>query len=227
MATTRLPRGLTTVTKTNTLGRFILPAPPTVHQFFDDFNVFNSAEWVVTGTGNPSQDVILKINGWVNFDNGALTGEHSSVQSLKETFAFETGKKFWFESIFRFRTDDASAIWWNGLYLTNADPQATAPTDGVFFRSKNSTRNIEFVSVNNSTETAIVIGNFTEDVDICLSYFYDGKGTFFIYRDKIRINRVADVDVTTDTLAPSMFVENGTGLSIEMEVDYFLAAKAR
>ena len=227
MATTRLPNGLTTVVKTSSLGSYILPSPRTVHAFFTDFDTYNAAEWTLVQAGSGSQTLLDRDGGWVRFRNASVEGNHTSLQGVAESFAFESQKEMWFETKMEISNDDTQAVWFTGLYLTNADPINVDPTDGVFFRNKDETKVIEFVSVNDSAETAVDVGSFNADEEFTLGYYYDGNGAFVIFKDKIPITRLTGVDVTTDTLAISLFIENGTGLAMDLNVDYFSVSKGR
>ena len=74
--------------------------------------------------------------------NAGAAGNHHFYQRAKistgddtsATFLFQKGKQAWFKA--RFKVSDADKnIVFAGLHITNTDPVAAAPTDGIYFHA--------------------------------------------------------------------------------------------
>jgi len=226
MTVTRSPNGFTTVSQTDTLGQFILPAPTTAHVYFNDFDTYTAAEWVVTETGTATQVLADEDNGALLITNSAADDDASFSQKVGESFLMETGKKAWFEA--RFKVSDATqSDFVFGLQITDTTPLAV--TDGIYFRKDDGDANIDFVVIKDSvatTETALTVA--VDDAYIKLGFYYNGVDAVVAFVDGVQTASLAVTNLPDDEILTVSFgIQNGEAVAKTMTVDYILAAKAR
>lgn len=226
MATTRFPNGLTTTTKNETLGAFILPAPNTAHLFWEDFDYYNADDWTVTEVGVAAQTLIDGDGGRLGIVNAGADNDASFLQKVGESFLFETGKKLWFEC--RFEVADATQTdVVMGLQITDTSPLSV--TDGVYFIKNDDAATIDFVVVKGSVATTTSnIGTLGNAQFTRLGYFYNGVDKITIFIDGAAVaTSVTDNLPDDEVLTISFGLQNGEAAIKAMNVDYIMAAKER
>lgn len=223
---TRFPNGLTTVAKGATLGEFILPAPTQAHTYFEDFDYYTAADWVVTETGVATQVLANEDGGALLVTNAAADDDASFSQKVGESFLFETTKKLWFEA--RFKVSDATqSDWVVGLQITDTTPLDV--TDGVFFRKDDGDALIDFVvEKNNTATTETGIATNVDDTYIRLGFFYNGVDEVKAFINGVATATLAVTNLPDDEeLTISFGIQNGVAVAKTMTVDYILASKER
>jgi len=226
MSTSRFTNGVTTATKTEPMGEFILPDVTKAHTYFNDFDTYLAGEWVVTEVGVATQALANEDNGVLLVTNAAADNNSSFSQKVGESFLFETGKKLWFEA--RMKVSDATdSDWIVGLQITDTTPLAV--TDGVYFRKDDDDANIDFVVIKDSTATtASAIAVNADATYVRLSFYYDGVDEIVYFVDGVRQGKSVTTNLPDDEeLTISFGVQNGEAVAKTMSVDYILAAKAR
>lgn len=227
---TRFPNGITTVSKSDTLGEFILPAPTTAHTYFNDFDTYTAADWTITttelGTGSATEELNNSDGGVLLITNAAGDNDNDFFNKVGESFAMEAGKKAWFEA--RFKVSDATqSDWIMGLQITDTTPLAV--TDGIFFRKDDGDTDIDLVVTKDSTATtSTAIGTNTSDTFIKVGFYYNGSDKIIGYIDGAAKASLATTNLPDDeVLTISFGLQNGEAVAKTMAIDYILASKER
>lgn len=226
MSTSRFTNGITTAKSTEPMGQFILPDVTKAHVYFNDFDEYTAADWVVTEVGVATQALADEDGGALLVTNAAADNDSSFSQKVGESFLFETGKKLWFEA--RLKVSDATqSDWVAGLQITDTTPLAV--TDGVYFRKDDGDANVDFVVVKDSTATtASAVTTNADDTYIRLSFYYNGVDEVVYFADGVRLGSSVTTNLPDDeVLTVSFGIQNGEAVAKTMSVDYILAAKER
>lgn len=234
---TRFTNGVTTALPTQPLAQFGLPVPFSWHVWFDDFDDYAAAQWVITTTeagagsateavGNIDGGVLVITNDAADDDNDFFQWSGVDGSGTAETFLFVPGKKLIFAS--RFKVSDATqSDFVMGLQITDTTPLAV--TDGVYFRKDDGDANLDFVVLKNSAgTTTTAFSTAADDTYMELAFFYDGKSEIAIYKDGRKIASSGLTGLVDDEeLTISFGIQNGEAVAKVMSIDYIFVAKER
>jgi len=234
MTTTRFPNGLTTAKKTAPLGEFVLPDPTTAHVYWEDFDRFRAADWIITvveaGAGSATQALTDGDGGRLLLTNDNAIADRITLALSAENVLFERGKKLWFSTRIKI-SEIGNNIVIIGLILKSVTNPTGVVTDGVYFQLDGGANNIEFIVIKNSQQIFTTANpTLTANTDFTLSYFYDGKDKITVYFNGGIIFTVATSTTTLpddEVLGPMMFTENFTAVAHTLEIDYIMVAKER
>ena len=223
---TRQPNGITTASKTEPLGDFILPDMTKAHIYMEDFDYYTAADWIVTEVGTASQALSDAEGGRLLITNSASNDDSSFQQKVGESFLFQTRKKLWFDCFFEIN-DAIESDFIIGLQITDTTPLSVS--DGVYFIKNDDGNTIDFVVVKDSISTITTaidtIGSATFKK---LSFFYDGVDSIKIFSDGVQIGTSATDNLPDDEILTISFgIQNGDATPTVMSVDYIMAAKER
>lgn len=233
----RFTGGVTNVTPTNPLYMFGAPDPTRYHVWFDDFDDFAAAQWIITtteaGAGSATEAVSSADNGVLVLTNDAADDDLDFLQwsgtdasGAVETFKFVSGKQLWFKA--RFKVSDATqSDFIMGLQITDTTPLAV--TDGVYFRKDDGDANLDFVVIKDSTATtATAFSTAANDTWMTLAFYYNGKDAIEVFKDDVKVATSAVTNLPDDEeLTISFGIQNGEAVAKVMSVDYILVAKER
>lgn len=231
---TRFTFGVTNVEKASPLGMMGQLSPLTYHTFFNDFDTYAAANWVVTNVGTTPTQALTDADGGVLLLTMASTDDSSSfLQKVGESFLPASGKKLFFAA--RFAVSDATqSDWVMGLQVTDTTPLDV--TDGIYFQKDDGDTNIDFYVSKNATTgrltstavtTASAAGTYMD-----LAFYFDGKRYITLWKDGVQVANV-DLTATLSTYLPdteltiSFGVQNGEAVAKTMSVDYIFAALER
>jgi hypothetical protein len=234
---TRFQGGVGTTEIGNTLEELPIPDPTALHVWFDDFDDFAMADWVVTtteaGAGSATEAVSNADGGVLLITNDAADDDADFFQysgrdasATVETFKFIAGKKLWFKA--RMKVSDATqSDFVMGLQITDTTPLAV--TDGVYFRKDDGDANLDFVVIKDSVATTqTAASTVANDTWFTCGFYYDGVSTIFVFKDD---QRIAKSGVTTlvddEELTISFGIQNGEAVAKTMSIDYIFVAKER
>lgn len=234
MTTTNFPDGVTNVGQDSAMRSLIIPDPSSVHAWFDDFNNFTAANWVVTTTGTGTTAVgnadggILAVTNTAGATDAKFLQASDGVSAVAETFKFETGpvgKQLWFKT--RFKVSDATAsAAVIGLQITDTTPLVAS--DGVYFLKSAGSAAVSLVIAQASTTTTTPITTLVSDTYVELAFHYNGQSTLNAFVNGSRVASPATTNLPlTQTLAVSFGIQNGAAAAKVMSVDYIFAAKER
>lgn len=233
----RYPSGVTTVSASNPLGQFGMPDPTEWHVWFDDFDDYAAAHWIITtteaGAGDATEAISSADGGVLVITNDAADNDADFVQyagtdsaAVVETFKFVSGKKLFFKS--RFKVSDATqSDFVMGLQITDTTPLAV--TDGVYWRKDDGDANLDFVVIKDSTATtATAASTAANDTWMTLAFYYDGVSSIRYYKDDVVLGTSAVTNLPDDEeLTISFGIQNGEAVAKVMSIDYIFVAKER
>lgn len=233
----RYPSGVSTVSASNPLAQFGMPDPTNWHTWFDDFDDFAAAHWVITTTeagagsateaiSNADGGVLLITNDAADDDADFFQYSGTDASGVVETFKFVSGKKLFFKA--RFKVSDATqSDFVMGLQITDTTPLAVS--DGVYWRKDDGDANLDFVVIKDSTATtATAASTAANDTWMTLAFYYDGKSSIAYYKDDVQLGTSATTNLVNDEeLTISFGIQNGEAVAKTMSVDYIFVAKER
>ena len=201
--------------------------PSKFHTFFEDFDYFTAADWVITGS--TGTEVLTDADGGVLLiTTTALDDDDTFFNKVGESFLFETSKQLFFKA--RFATSDATQTdILMGLQITDTTPLDV--TDGVFFLKSDGATAVTLIAEKDSVQqtlvdSALVLAN---DTFIELSFFWDGIDTLFVgVGDQAVASLQPGASLPDDEIMTISFgIQNGEAAIKTMSVDYVFVAKER
>lgn len=239
----RYEKGVTNVAKGTTMGMFPAIDPSRVYGDFDEFFSYSANDWVVStveaGAGSATEAVSdAHPGGALLLTNAAGAGDHDFLQRaydgaagtlVSETFIFQTHKQLWFKA--RFKVGDVDdATFFMGLHITNTDPVAVAPTDGVYFHSASTSAALFLRVRKNSLQlTTTQVATMTDLGWLTVGYHWDGVSLLHYYIGDNYVDTLTPSTYLPDDeyLALSFGVENTSAVANAMYVDYIGAWSER
>lgn len=227
---TRFPNGVTNVAESELFADLRKPDPTIYHEYYNDFDQFVAADWVITETqAGATQALTAGDGGWLALVNSAADDDLNAIQKTPAAFSFTAGKKAFFRC--RFKVSDATqsdiAI---GLQVVDTTPLDV--TDGVYFLKADGAATIDVICRKNAitgSTSASAIATLTDDTFVELGWYYDGVSKLFY-----SVNRVVkgSLDASStylpDTITTvSIAVQNGEAAAKTLTVDYVYAAVER
>jgi len=243
---TRFPSGVSNVAREKQFGRIQVFDPSRHHVYWNDFDTFTAADWVVTETqAGATQAVATGLGGWFVHTNSAANADVSSIQLAQPGFAFTDGKAFWCKT--RFKVDDATnasvAI---GAMILDTSPIASAPSEGIYFaKAAAGTTMIMKVGKASSYTNSTTVGTFAADTFYTAGFHCEGKqflspttgvnsyrfDIFFGTDDNPNLVTRLEVPTTNvpvgTLITPTIALQNGTAAARTMTVDYFGLGQSR
>ena len=230
MAPTRYPSGVTNAGPSQFGAAMISPDPTKLHQYFNDFDAFASADWVITtaeaGAGSATEALTAGDGGLLLITNAAGDNDNDFLQLAAESFKFATGKKMWFKARIAVNEVIQSDVV-VGLQITDSSPLAVS--DGVYFISADGAATVDAVVVKDSAATtASAVATLVAGTMIDLGFYYNGKSAVEVWVDGVKVATMAATNLPDDEdLAISFGVQNGEAVVKTLTVDYVFASKER
>lgn len=235
---TRFFNGITTVRKDNPLGQFGLPDPTAWHVWFDDFDDYAAAQWIITTTeaggasateavSSANNGVLVITNDTNDNDLDFLQWSGTDASAAVESFKFVTGKKLFFKA--RVKLNEVIQVdFVMGLMIT--DTTMLDVTDGVFFQKDDGDALLDFhVEKNNTASDGTGIATLVDDTWVTLAFYYDGKSEVTAYVNDAKVSSLALTNLPDDEeLAISFGIQQGEATNAkELHVDYVFIAEER
>ena len=229
----RYPSGVTTVKATSPLRNYPGPDPRRLHQYWDDFDQYVAADWVITDVGTDTRAVsagadggiLVLTTGAIEDDGTFLQWSGNTLATTAETWKFASGFKLWFMA--RFKVSDATqSDFIMGLQITDTTPLAVS--DGVYWRKDDGDANLDFVVMAASTATtATAASTCVDDTYMELGFYYDGASGIEYYKDGIKLGTAVTTNMPSEELTVSFGVQAGAAAAKTLSLDYILCAKER
>lgn len=233
MKTTRFPNGLTNVAQRSTLGAFGALDPTRFHTFFDDFDRFAAADWVITkteiGAGNAATALTDADGGVLLITNDAADNDAVFFNKAGESFLMQAGKEAWFKA--RFKISDAvQSDLIIGLQVTDTTPLDAV--DGIYFMKDDGDALLDFYVRKDATtgsNSALGVATVASDTWMSVGWYYDGKGSvgYFVNDQQLGSLSASAAYLPDTELTVSFGVQNGEAVIKTMSVDYIFASKLR
>ena len=224
--TTNLFSGMTNALLGTALETYIGMDPTTVHQYFNDFDVFTSGDWTNTATHTPTNQLVAGNGGILELINSTTSADLDQLTLKVATFAFTAGLQLWFKTRFSIGDATNSEII---LGLQNLNTNAFAATDGVWFQKNaaGTTGNI-LVAKSSTTTTSTQALTLVANTYANVGFYYDGAA-LNVYMNDVASGTVAvtNLPASSTNLAVTMAVANGTAAGQTLLVDYIMVAAER
>ncbi len=202
--------------------------PTRFHSYFEDFDYFTAADWVITDVGVSTQALTNVDGGALLLTNAAADNDSVFFNKVGESFLMELGKQAFFAG--RFSVSDATdSDVLMGIQITDATP--VDATDGIFFLKADGATAVSLISRKNAvdvvlTDAALVLA---DGVSVELSFFWDGISQIWAGVNGTPVARMTPGASLPDdeVLTLSFGIQNGEAVAKTMTVDYLFAAKER
>lgn len=150
--------------------------PTRHHVFFNDFNQYAAADWVVTKTqGGATQATVSGDGGLLAMVNTAADNDVNSIQQAFPSFTFADGKAMMIKTCFKLSdaTQSDAAV---GLLAVDTSPIQSAPTDGLYFLKDDDAATVKFTVGTGSAYTSTgALLTMADDTFYTLGAFCNGK----------------------------------------------------
>jgi len=229
MSTTRYPSGVTNVTQENTLGFMGQLDPSKFHTYFNDFDTYVPADWVVTAVGTGTTALITGDGGLLSVVTSAAAPDSRAAQLVPASFTFTLGRRMFFK-IACSVSNATLSVFQAGLIVADTTPNDA--TDGIYFLKPAGTANIGIFARRDATTgnlSNLNVGTLVAAAMTTFGWAYDGKDqvSFFINDRQVGSLAITGVNSPDTDLTVSFFLGNGDAVARTLNVDYILAAKER
>ena len=220
--------------------------PTRHHVFFDDFNTYAAADWVVTETqAGATQATVSGDGGWLALVNSAADNDVNSLQQAFPSFTFEAGKAM--AGKVRFKVSSAiESDLLLGLFAVDTSPIVSVPTDGIGFLKADDAATIVFEAGTGSAYTATsALLTLTDDTFVTLGFYTSGRAfvkpsdglSYYSFRVFGGTGHdpafLTQLDVLTTgvpsatVMAPTLCLQNGSAAARTLTIDYLALSKER
>lgn len=228
-AVTRFPSGLTNVAENDIFSFLPEPDPTKLHTFFDDFNSFAAADWVVTETqAGATQALVAGNGGLIALVNSAANNDLNALQKTPALIAFNAAKASYFKT--RLQVDNAT----NAAFVVGVQIVDTTPldvTDGIYFLKPAASTTVSIVARRNDTTLTLTapVGTVADATFVELAWAYDGAGRLLFAFNGAVVGSLAVADVLPDATncTITLAVSNGTAAARTLTADYVMFKQER
>jgi hypothetical protein len=230
ISNTRFPFGLTNVSEVDLFADMVQPDPTLFHQYFNDFDTYVAADWVVTETdAAATQALTAGDGGLLLITNTAADNDLVAIQKTPAAWTFTAGKKTFFRCRFKVSNATETDLVF-GLQVVDTTPLDV--TDGVYFLKADGSTSVAIIARKNATTgstTDTAIATMADDTFIELGWYYDGQSTIAY---DVNGTVVGSLDGSSSflpdtTCTVSFALQNGNAVARTMTVDYIFVAKER
>lgn len=229
MRATHFPNGLNNAARNSTLYAMGQLDPTTFHTFFNDFDTYVAADWIVIETGNATQALGAADGGTLVVTNAAADNDACFMQNAIASFLLSATKKSFFKC--RFKVSDATQSDFQlGLIITDTTPLDA--TDGIYFQKDDGDAQLDVYVRKNATTGSTSTTNIATVVDdtyLSVGWYYDAAGNVQVFvNDALTYTFSSISDYFPDGLLNVSFgIVNGEAVAKLMTVDYIFAAQER
>lgn len=226
---TRFPNGVTNGTQDSIFADLFCSDPTKLHTYFDDFDTFTAAEWVVTETqAGATQATTAGNGGWLALVNSAANNDLNAIQKTPAAFTLDATKKAFFKT--RLKVDSATlAAMVVGLQVVDTTPLDV--TDGIYFVKTGAAATVDVICRKDATTgstSATAIATMVADTFMELAWYYDGNGKLQYAVDGVVKGSLDVASYFPDTiLTVSLAVANGSAVARTLTADFIYAAIER
>ena len=228
--TTPIPSGVTNALIGTALETYIGMDPSTVHQYFNDFDVYAAADWTITNTSTHATNGLVAGNGGIlSMANSSTSADLDQLTLTVATFAFTPGLQAWFKARFQVSNATNSGL---AIGLQELNTTAFAATDGVWFqKSEASTTLNALVAASSTTTTSSWSLTMANTTYVDVGFYYDGglSGVLQLYANGNPVGSVVTTNLpaSSTNLALTIALENGTAAANTLLVDYVMVGVER
>lgn len=225
---TRWPGGQTNVLDNDVFANLKVNDRSRNHEFFEDFDRYTAAQWVVGGVGTPVAPALVAGDGGIlSVANSAASGDNNWAQQAATAWTLTAGKKLFFRA--RAQVDSAlnSAMAF-GLQVAVAANNFLTPADGLFIRKPAADTNVYLVHRVGGVETlSVALGVIADATQFEVSFAYDGQGNIIASLNGQVKASITPAALTAVALKVTLGVQNGTAAARTGLVDQLWSLKER
>ena len=227
--TTLLQGGVTNAVIGTALETYLGMDPSTVHQYFNDFDIYTSGDWTNTVTNSATNSIVAGNGGILSMVSSSTSADLDQLTLKAATFAFISGLQAWFKARFQVSNATNSGL---AIGLQNLNTNAFAATDGVWFQKAEASTTLNaLVAASSTTTTSGWSATMANTTYIDVGFYYDGgaSGVLQLYYNGAPVGSVVTTNLpaSSTNLALTIAVENGTAAAETLLVDYVLVAVER
>lgn len=233
---TRWPNGVSDAAVGAPLANYAGLNPTRYHRWFDDFDAWTAANWVVTETDSGATETIANADGGILlFQNTAADNDLVSAQwaggngATAETFKWESTKDMVIGARFKVSNATQSDVL-IGLAITDTSPLASLPSDGLFFYKADDAATLVAQLRKNGTATSVSVGTMSDDTYVEVFLVYNssvGSWQTFLNGNLVATTTTLTNVVDDEELAVTIALQNGNAAARLLSVDWLLVAKSR
>ena len=226
--TTLLEGGVTNAVLGTALSSYLSMDPSTVHQYFNDFDVFASGDWTATDIHAAGTNALTAGNGGIlSMASSQTSADLDQLTLVVATFAFVPPLSLWFKTRFQLANATNPGL---AIGLQNLNTNAFAATDGVWFQKNEASTTLNAIvsasSVATTSNWALTMANATY---IDVGFHFDGGTDLSLYANGAKVGSVptTNLPLSTTSLALTMAIENGTAAVNTLLIDYVMVGVER
>lgn len=201
--------------------------PTRFYTYFDDFQKFTAADWVITkvGTGTTALSSTVLAGGNLVVTNSAAGTDSTYLQAVAAGFKFLSTKRLIFKA--RWKVDSVAL---GGVVMGLQIPDTTPAdvTDGLFFIKTAASAALVGTTEAANTQSTVAMGNAVADTFLTTSITYEPREALIKYwLNDLPIGTTPLTNAPSAILSPSFGVLNGSAVARVLTVDYIFAAVER
>lgn len=228
MVTTNLENGITNAASTSPLGTLTQLDPTKVHNYFEDFNLYRAADWIVTtveaGSGAATEAIADEDKGVLVLTNDDALADSDFLQLANETVKLKSGKQCHFKA--RIKVSEVlQSEFVIGLQIRTTNPLSVS--DGVYFIVKSNNIDLEIFKDSNALGSLEGIGSLVDDTYIELAFVYDGGSKVQAWVDGVKKGESSLGVPDDEELTISYGIQNKEAVAKSMSIDYIFVANER
>jgi hypothetical protein len=234
---TRFPNGVVDASESSPFANYAGMVPNRYHVWFDDFDGYIAAEWVVTETqagatqaaASADGGVLVLTNSAADNDLNSLQWAGSGGATVVESFKYQSTKDMVIAA--RFKLDEVlQSDLLVGLAITDTSPLATLPSDGLFFYKNDGAAALTAELRKDSTSTSLAVGNMVADTYVEVAMVYNAAALqwkVFLNGSPVASTTTLTNVVDDEELTLTISLQNGEAVAKVLSIDYLFVAKAR
>lgn len=229
---TRFPAGISNRAENHPLADMGFPDPTAYQVYFDDFNSYVAADWVVTETqAGATQALTAGAGGLLLLTNSAADNDQLTIAKTPAAFSLVAGKKAAFRA--RFKVSDVTETdLLVGLVVVDTALPSAGRTDGIYFYKDDGSTSLNVTCRKDATtgaSNATAIHTMAADTFLTVEALYDGVDKVIYGVNGVCLGFLsATSSYLPDTVLTVTFgLQAGEAVAKTATIDYLLAAIER
>lgn len=228
---TRFPNGVSNRNVDNIFNSLRFPDQTMYHQFYDDFDRYTAANWVVTLIGTGTATLSSTVNGGaLVLTTTAANGDAVALQNAASGFTMTPGSPCFFKARVAIGPEALADSFLIGLQVATTLPFVA--TDGIYFLKPAASTGLSFFVRKDTTTGSNSVANIATVVAatfLYLEWYYDGVDRVYYGVNGVILGYLqADATYLPDAiLTPSFALVNGEAVVKTLTVDFLFAANER
>lgn len=233
---TRWQNGIADSTETGQHNLFAGLRPNRYFEYFDDFNAYIAANWILTETAAGSTETIVTGNfGVLAFTNvSAGAADEASIQwcgtaaAVVPQWTFDATKDF--IMVVRFKVSDATNTGLIiGLAVADTTPVASLPANGIFLNKVAASTSLLGNLRASAASSTVTLGTMANDTYVTAAFNYSAATGYWqgYFNDVLIGSLTTSPTAPSVALAPTIGLLNATAIAHVLSIDYIHLAQQR